>query len=114
MDAEEVEYLELDVVAIRRQEVNLALLRHGIVADGLQALHRSGVVDAHLLCEVVNALHAAIPYDVLNVNIVTYQGLYVVVNVDDTHKSVTLLSEIIKEGRVLTEWVITIVREITR
>ena len=94
--------------------MNLALLRHGIVADGLQALHRSGVVDAHLHCEVVNALHAAIPYDVLNVYIVTYQGLYVVVNVDDTHKSVTLLSEIIKEGRVLTEWVITIVREITR
>ena len=41
-------------------------------------------MDAHLLCEVVNALHAAIPYDVLNVNIVTYQGLYVVVNVYDT------------------------------
>ena len=114
MDAEEIEYLELDVKAVRRQEMNLALLRHGIIADSLQRFHRCRVVDTNLFCQVVYAFHAAIPYDIFYIYIVTDQCLDVVVNIYYTYQTLTLLSEIVQECRVLAEWIISVVGEITR
>ena len=92
----------------------LALLRHGIIADRLQRFHRCRIVDTNLFCQVVYAFHAAIPYDIFNIYVVTDQCLDVVVNVDYTYQTIALLSEIIEESRVLTEWIVSIVREITR
>ena len=71
MNAEEVEYLKLDVVAVRWQEVDLAFLRHGIVTDGLQALHWRRIMYAHLLCEIVDAIYASVPYNIYQVDIIT-------------------------------------------
>ena len=113
VDAEQVEYLKLDVVAVRRQEVNLALLRHGIVADGLESLHWRRVMNTHLFCQVVYAVYASIPNNVNQVDVVTDQSLDVVIYINHTNQSFALLSEVIQESRVLTEWVISVVWEIT-
>ena len=71
MNAKEVEYLKLDIIAVRWQEVNLAFLRHSIVADGLQALHWRRIMHAHLLREIVDAIYASVPYNIYQVDIIT-------------------------------------------
>ena len=93
--------------------MNLALLRHGIVADGLESLHWRRVVNTHLLCEVVYAIYASIPNDIHQVDVVTNQGFDVVIYINYTNQTLSLLSEVIQESRVLTEWVISVVWEIT-
>ena len=114
MNAEQVEYLYLDVVAVRRQEVDAALLAHSIVADGLESLHGRCILHADALSHIVHAVNTAIPHNVFNIDVVANKRLDVVVDVDDTYKSVTVQSEIIQERRVLTERIIAIGREITR
>ena len=114
MNAEQVEYLYLDVVAVRRQEVDAALLAHSIVADGLEALHGRSILHADALSHIVHTVNTAIPHNVFYVDVVANKRLDVVVDVDDTYKSVTVKSEIIQERRVLTERIIAIGWEITR
>ena len=110
MDAEQIENLYLYVVAVRRQEVNLAFLLQGLVAGTLQRAHRCSVLHAHLCREVMHAVHAAIPYDVFDVDVVAEDCLTVVVDVDHSDESVSVLSEIIQERRVLSERIIAIAR----
>ena len=114
MNAEQVEYLYLDVVAVRRQEVDAALLAHSIVADGLEALHGRSILHADALSHIVHTVNTAIPHNVFYVDVVANKRLDVVVDVDDTNKSVAVKSEIIQERRVLTERIIAIGWEITR
>ena len=109
VQAQQVHYLNLDVVAIGRQEVDGAAFRAGIVADGLQLGHRSRLCHAHLGSHVGHALHRAVPHDVLDVDVVADEAFAVVVDVDDAHQSVALLSEVIQERRVLTERVVGVV-----
>ena len=96
MDTEQVEYLNLDVSTVRRQEVDAALLAHGIVADGLQRLHRRRVLHADLLCHVVYTFYRAIPYDIVDTDVVADECLNVIIHVNDTHESFTVLTEMIQ------------------
>lgn len=64
----------------------------------------------HLGGHVAHTVNRTVPHDVLNINVVTHKRLAVVVDVDDTHETVTLLSEKIKEGGVLPERVISVRR----
>ena len=57
VDAQEVEYLDLDVGTIRGQEVDLTLLAQSLIADGLQRFHGSRVGHTHLLSHVVYAIY---------------------------------------------------------
>ena len=88
------------------------LLAQGVVGDGAQRAHGSRVVYANLLGHVVHTVDGSIPYNVIDGDVVTDEGLNVVVDVDDTYQSVTVLTEIITEGGVLTEGVIAVVGEI--
>ena len=91
-----------------------AFLFHGVVADNLKLLHRCAFFHSCVFCHIMNAVNASIPYDVVNINVVADKQLLVVVNVDYSNESVSLRSEIIKERRVLTEWIISVSREIRR
>ena len=75
----------------------LALLSQSIVTDCFKSLHWSSIGNAYLLCHVVNAVHRTIPYDIFYRDVVANEGLHIIVNIDDANKSVSLLSEIIKE-----------------
>ena len=90
-----------------------AFLPQSLVACVFQRTHRCRVLHAYLCGEVVNAVHAAIPYDVLDVDIVAEDSLTVVVYVDDSYESVSVQTEIIQERRVLSERIITVARVVT-
>ena len=107
--AQQVENLYHDVVTVGRQEVYLALEPQCVVAYCLQALHWCAVAYSHLCRHVVDAV-GAVPDDVLNRDVVANEGLDVVVDVDDSHEPVPVLSEIIQERGVLPEGAVTIVR----
>ena len=109
VNAQQIKDLEFDVVAVGRQEVNLALQAHGLVADGAEGRHRSRVADAHLSSKIGHAVHRAIPHDVFDVDVVAYEGFRVVVHVNHAHQPVALLSEVIEERRVLTKWIVGVV-----
>ena len=114
MNAEQIEYLQLDVPSVRREEVYLALLRHGVVADGLQRLHWSRVLDSHLFSHIVHTVYASVPNDVFNVYVVANECLDVIVYIYHTNQSVSVLSEVIQERRVLSKRCIPVIREIAR
>ena len=109
VQAQQVHDLNLDVVPVGRQEVDGAAFRASLVADGLQLCHRSRLRHTHLGSHVGHALHRAVPNDVLDVDVVADEAFTVVVDVDDAHQSVALLSEVIQERRVLTERVVGVV-----
>ena len=64
-----------------RKEVNPPVLPHGICAYCLYSLHRRSVSHSYSLSEVVYTVNGAIPYYILDVNVIAYESLYVVVNV---------------------------------
>ena len=78
--------------------MDAALHAHSLVADGLKALHRSCVLYANALCHVVHAVDAAKPNNVLDIDVIAYECLDVVIDVDNAYKTVAVQSEIIKEG----------------
>ena len=88
----------------------LALKPQGIVAYCLQTPHRSAVAYPHLCCHVVDAVDRAVPDDVLYRDVITDECLDVVVDVDDAHEPVPVLSEIIQERGVLPEGAVAVVR----
>ena len=67
---------------------------------------------AHLRRQVFYAVNRPIPYDVFNVDVVANECVDVVVDVDYSNKSIALYAEIVKERRVLTEWIVSIVGKI--
>ena len=92
MDAQQVHDLDLDVVAVGRQEVDAAMLAQGVGHDGAQGLHRSRVGHAYLRGHVGHGVDGAEPYDILDVDVVADKGLLIVVDIDHTDQSVALLS----------------------
>ena len=88
----------------------LALKPQGIVAYCLQTPHRSAVAYPHLCRHVVDAVDRAVPDDVLYRDVITDECLDVVVDVDDAHEPVPVLSEIIQERGVLPEGAVAVVR----
>ena len=109
MDAQQVHDLYLDVVAVGGQEVDGALLGSSLVAERLQRSHGLGLAHAHLLGQMCHAVHRAIPYDVFDVDVIAEKPLLVIVDVDDTHQSVPVLSEEVEETRVLAEGRVTVI-----
>ena len=93
--AQQIKYQQLDIISVWWQEVYLALLAHGRETDCFQFLERSGVAYAYLLGQVFHAIHAAIPYDILYADVIADERFLVVVYVNDTYQSVSLLSEVI-------------------
>ena len=85
-----------------------AFAADGCVAEGFEMLHRGRVLHANLFGHVLDAVYRAKPNDVFYIDVVANQGFGVVVNVDDAHQSVSVLSEIIQKRRVLAERMITI------
>ena len=112
MDSQQVHDLDLDVVAVGRQEVDAAMLAQGVGHDGAQGLHRSRVDHAYLRGHVGHGVDGSKPYDVLDVDVVADKGLLIVVDIDHTDQSVALLSEIVQERRILSERRIAVVRAI--
>ena len=113
MNAQQVEQLDLRVVAVGRQEMNLPLLPERLVADYLQLLHRSRQLHAHLVGHIPDGVHRTEPHDILYIDVVAHQRLRTVVDVNHTHQSVALLSEIVQERRVLPEGIVRIARIVT-
>ena len=113
MDAQQVEQLDLRVMAVGRQEMNLPLLPERLVADHLELLHRSRQLNAHLVGHIPDGVHRTEPHDILNIDVVAHQRLRAVVDVNHTHQSVALLSEIVQERRVLPEGIVGIARIVT-
>lgn len=70
-------------------------------------------MNAYLRCKIVNTVNASVPYDVYEVDVVANQGFNIVVYIYHTYQTVALQSEIIEKCRVLTERVISVIREIT-
>ena len=95
MNAKQVEYLNLNIVAIRWQEVYATLQSHGIVAYCLKALHRCRVLYTHALSHIVYAVYAAEPYNIFYVDVVAHKCLNVVVDVDNANKTVAVQTEVI-------------------
>ena len=58
--------------------------------------------DAHLCSKVADGGRKAHPYDVLHVDVIAEEPFFVVINIDDSHQTVTVLPEVIQERRVLT------------
>ena len=109
MNAKQIHDLDHVVVTIGRKEMNLAVLLLGLVADYLQLFHGSRTVDTHLSSQIAHAVNTSIPYDVLDIDIITDKHLLILVDVDDTYQSVSPLSEIVQERGILTEGVIPVV-----
>ena len=101
MDAQQIHDLNLRVVTIWGQEVYGLLLGDSLVANGLQLLHGSRLCNANFCSKVGYRWCKAHPYDILNVDVIAEQHLYVVVDVNDTHKTVAVLTKIVKERRIL-------------
>ena len=95
--AEQVEYLYLSVVAIRWKEVYAAFLSHRFVANALERFHGGCVSHADTFCHIFHAVNTAIPHDIFNVDIVADECLCAVIEVDNTDKTVSVESEIIKK-----------------
>ena len=62
----------------------------------------------------MNAVYAAIPHNIFNVDIVAHQRLDIVVDIDNTYQTIAVLSEIVEKRRVLTKRIITVIRKIAR
>ena len=114
VDAQQVHDLYLGVVAVRGQEVDAAALGLGFVTDDLQLLHGSRVGHAHLGSHVGHAVHRAIPHDILDVDVVAHQDFLIVVDVNHTHQTVALLTEVVQERRILAEGIVSVIGIITR
>ena len=108
MDAQQIHDLNLRVITVGGQEVDLPVALLGSIADLLQGLHGGRMCHAYLLSQIGHAVNTSKPNDIIDVDIVTNQALFVIVAVDDTHEAVSLLSEIIKKTTVLTEGVISV------
>ena len=97
MDAQQVHDLYLRVMSVRRQEMHCPVCRDRVATYGTQLRHRGGFADAYLGSQVADGWGEAHPDDVFHVDVVAKQPLFVVVDVDDAHQSVAVLSEIIQE-----------------
>ena len=93
------------VVAVWGKEMDFLALCLRLVDHIGQFAHGSMVRHATLRGQICNAVNLAEPYDILNVNVVAYQVLVVVVYVNDSNQSFPVLSKIIQEAAVLSEFV---------
>ena len=89
--------------------MNLPIATDCLVADDMQTHHGGCVGHTHLFGHIADAVDSAIPYDILYIDVVANERLAVVVDVDDTYQSVTVLSEIVNKGGVLPKGEIGIV-----
>ena len=78
--------------------------------EALSHIAFSSFIGAHLCSHVGHGVYRAIPHDVLDVDVVADEHFAIIVYVDYAHKTVALLTEIIKERRVLTERIVGICR----
>ena len=69
----------------------------GTTTDSTQLLHRGRLGDPYLCGEVGYRRGEAHPYDILYVDIIAEEHFLVVVDVDHTHQTVTMLAEIVEE-----------------
>ena len=105
MDAQQVHYLYLVVEAVGRQEEYLLTAGTGRINDVGQFAHGGVVLHAHALGHLADALHRAVPYNIVDVYLVAHQIFDVVVHVDDAYQTVSLQTEVVEERAVLTKLV---------
>lgn len=82
----------------------------GIPAHSAEKFHRGSLADSHLGSQIADGRCESHPDDILYIYIVTEDCFFVIVNIYDTYQSVTVLSEIIYERRVLPHGGITVGR----
>ena len=105
MNPQQVHHLYHQVMPVLWQEMHLASLFPRTVGQFLQLCHRSRISYTRLSSQVSNAVHTAIPYDILDVYVVTNQPFLALVCIYDAHQTLAVLAEIVQEGTVLTELV---------
>ena len=81
------------------------LVLAGLLHECLEICHRAGVFHSHFFGKVLHGWYETCPDDVLDVDVVAKEVFLVIVDVDDSHQPVTVLSEVIEERTVLTELV---------
>ena len=77
--------------------MNRRVCRRGTTTYLNELGHRGRLLHTHLCSEICHRRGEAHPYDILHVDIIAKQHLLVVVDVDHTHQSVAVLSEIVEE-----------------
>jgi hypothetical protein len=102
VDAQKVHELDLDVVAVGREEVDSPVCCDGIATYGTEVRHRGGLSDTYFGGEVGYAGGIAHPHNILYVNVIAEEPFLVVVYINETEEAIAVLTEIIKEGRILT------------
>ena len=102
MNAEQIHYSDHGVVAVGWKEMDGTMVAQCILTNSAQCGHGLRLCP-HALSHVGNALYAAVPYDVFYIYVVSDECVYIVVDVNHTHESIAVLSEIIEERGVLSE-----------
>ena len=68
-----------------------------LVADILQFAHRCRINNSYLSSKVADSINTSKPYDVFDVNVISYQHFFVFIDVDNANKTIALLTEIVQE-----------------
>ena len=100
MNTQQVHDLDLGIMTIGWQEVDILRGERGEVSG--ERFHGGSLRHTHLSSQVGYRWCEAHPYNVFHVNVVTEQPLFVVVDVNHTYQSITMLSEVIQERGVLS------------
>ena len=77
--------------------MNLAISTLSFGNDILNLLPRSGITNAYLRGKVGDCWNRTIPYDILNIYIITKKPFLTVVAIYDANQSYLFLTEIIEE-----------------
>ena len=100
-DAQQLLKQQLVVVSVRRQKVHLSAFFQRLAHQRTQPAETICTVYSHLCGHVGHTLYAAIPYDVVNVNIIAEQVFHALVSINHTGQTLALLAEKIEERTVL-------------
>jgi len=104
-NVEQVLNLNHRVVAIGRQEVDGAMLAHGVAHDVFEFAHRTHEVGAHFDGHVVHAFHAAVPHDVVDVDFVAEERALARVGINHAYEPVAMMGEEIEKRTVLAKFI---------
>ena len=85
--------------------MNLLSFGLGLVDQFLQVAHWSGIFHTAFIGHVAYTVYRTIPHNVFNIDVVTDQIFVVVVYINDSGQTVTMLSEIIQKAAVLSEFI---------
>ena len=97
MNTQQVHNHDLGVMTLGGQKVNLSLSFQSLVHNIAQLLQGGRRADAYLGSQVADAGHKTHPHDILDVDVITNEHLFVVVNVDNAHQCVAVLPEVIQK-----------------